>query len=52
MGGGLLVMGQNALFMIAMKQYLGHLMTLEGEGDAECFIEDIRKAMFKTLDDA
>ena len=29
--------GQNALFKIAMKQYLGHLMLLEG-GGAECFV--------------
>ena len=32
-GGGV----QNALFKIAMKQYLGHLMILEG-GGAEYFI--------------
>ena len=29
-GGGVLVRGQNALFKIATKQYLGHLMILEG----------------------
>ena len=29
---------QNALLKIATKQYLGHLMILEGGGVAECFI--------------
>ena len=41
---------QNALFKIATKQYLGHLMSLEGEGKAECFIEDSPKAIFRTLE--
>ena len=34
----MLVRGQNALFKIAMKQYLGCLMILEGLGGAERFI--------------
>ena len=44
----------NALFKIATKQYLGHLMILEGGRGvgAERFIKDSREAMFKTLDDA
>ena len=48
-GGG----GKNALFKIATKQYLGHLMILGGGGGCtEFFILDSRKAMFETLDDA
>ena len=43
---------QNALFKIAAKQCLRILMILEWGGHAENFIEDSRKAMFKTLDDA
>ena len=33
-GGGVLVRGQNALFKIAMKQYLGCLMVLRGVQNA------------------
>ena len=43
--------GQNALFKIATKQCLGHLMILK-VGGAEHFIKDSREAVFKTLDDA
>ena len=49
--------GQNALFKIAMKLYLEHLMILDfdaylwgGRGGLQCFIEDSREAIFKTLD--
>ena len=47
----MLVRPQNALFKIAMKQYLGCLMILEG-GSAERFFKDSSEAMFKTFDDA
>ena len=40
---------KNALFKIAMKQYLGQLMTFEGEGQAERFTEDSRKVIFRML---
>ena len=40
-GGRLLVRGQNALFKIATKQYLGHLMILEG-GSCGCRMLYIR----------
>ena len=51
-GGGLLVRGQNALFKIAMKQYLECLIILDVRGGEECFIYDSRKAIFRTLDNA
>ena len=41
----------DALFKIAIKQYLGRLMILDG-GGPERFIQESLKAMFKTLDDA
>ena len=50
--GGGMVRGQNALFKIATKQCLGHLMILEGVGGKERFIEECCETMFKTLDDA
>ena len=40
--------GQNALFKIATKQCLRHLMVLEG-GGAERFIEDCSEAMLRLL---
>ena len=46
--GGVL-RGQNVLFKIATKQYLGQLMTFEGEGQAERFTEDSRKVIFRML---
>ena len=44
--------GQNALFKIAMKQYLGCLMVFEGWGSAETFDLDSHEAMFRNLDNA
>ena len=35
----------NAVFKIASKQYLGHLMTLEGEADR--FIEESHEAILR-----
>ena len=35
----MLVRGQNALFKIAMKQYLGCLMILEGGGVQNAFLK-------------
>ena len=46
---------QNALFKIAMQQYLGRLMILDFDaylGGGERFIEDSRKAIVKIIDDA
>ena len=48
-GGGVLVRGQNALFKIAMKQYLGRLMVLSGGGVQNALFEIAAKQRLRIL---